>query len=404
MVAPLTPYDDLRYSSKDGFKRIVGFRQKRPYDVVTPVTSEVAWASSSDGSHNARSWSWGYPNSYAVVQRGDIMTSCRNAAYKKLVNRLGESMSFGSTITAEGRKTAFMLHSTVLRCAAAALAIKRFNFGRAAQLLGLPYRERTIRVVLRRGKKRRAKLRWVRKQKRGKPSVTKTVIVRRRVFTLPSGREVLKTLSNGWLFYSYGVKPLAEDIYNGLDFLQRPFKDGKQKGKSSENFSHVTVTNDYAGNPLSQPYSTVRTWSGKVVVRQSAKFAVINPNLWLLSRMGLTNPVEWIIEAIPFSFVVDWFTNLREVVASWKELDGLLITDATTSALHVNTESFIVSGPSGYHRTNTKTRVVYRREVGLTLPRFHVKYERFEIQRGLNAISLLVGFLPRKSWTPFTSK
>lgn len=246
-------------------------------------------------------------------------TDVTNMLHSKFGAKLGDSSSFGATLTAEARETFGMLSGTVLRLARAARAVKRLDFAGCARELGLPYRERTV-----------TKTRRVKKARRGgKPSV-KYVVSRKRVFSLPSGREVEKTLANGWLFWSYGVKPLASDIYNGLDVLQRPL--------SYEQPVRVTASTSKTRTSTVMPsyytYGSSFTWTGDVQGACGALVSVSNPNHLLLNKMGLANPAQWVLEAIPFSFVLDWFSNLSQVVGQWNEYLGYTFKHTWMSIKH----------------------------------------------------------------------
>lgn len=306
-------------------------------------------------------------------------TLVTNVLHSKFGSKLGDSSSFGATLTAEARETFGMLSGTVLRLARAARAVKRLDFAGCARELGLPYRERTV-----------TKTRRVKKARRGgKPSV-KYVVSRKRVFSLPSGREVEKTLASGWLFWSYGVKPLASDIYNGLDVLQRPlnYEQPVRVTASTSNQKTEVIPPD--------PWQSGSSfkWTGNVQGACGALVSVSNPNHYLLNKMGLANPAQWVLEAIPFSFVIDWFSNLSQVVGQWNEYLGYTFKHTWMSFKHKYERSGTYFGP--YGSSQSCTGYTFKRTLSLPTPKLVFAYERFSLQRGLNAISLLVGFLPKR--------
>lgn len=292
-----------------------------------------------------------------------------NRAYERFKARLGDSSSFGATLTAELNQTVGLVTGTVLRCYAAAVRIKRLDFRGAASILGIPYRERTI-----------TKYRYLKVP----GSRRRRIVSRRRVFTLPTGREVSKTLANGWLMWSYGVKPLAGDIYNALDVLQRPFQ-FKQRVRGSGVSDIYRYTDNYKQG------SDWRT--GYVRCSTGATVSVTNPNAYLLDKMGFTNPALWVLEAIPFSFVVDWFSNLSSVIGALSGYPGLTLEDQWSVFAYTWQGQSTTIFWDGSMETRSFDSFALRRKTDVVTPKLEFAYERFSSQRALNAISLLVGFL-----------
>lgn len=375
MVHPLKQYQK-NSGIRDQFGAYIvyeyrdGFRQPAPYTVNTDLDRGVYWMSEgSDPGYSATSW--GYNAVEGPSWGRSALRDATNGARSSFVNRLGDSSSFGATLTAERKETWATVVGLVTKALTAARQVKALRLADAARTLGLPYKEYKKRVKVgttTRGRRKR------------------NHYAKRTVFELPTGRTVVKTAANGWLLYSYGVKPLAEDIYNGMDVLQRPLPSRKFRGSGSGNATNsYTVPGD---SSVSESYS--------VRVSYSAEVSVENPNLWLANKMGLINPAQWALEAIPFSFVVDWFSNLSDVVNSMTDLAGLNVSKGVLVQVFESTETKTKIHPSaGQYQRN---RRIVLRKVNVAVPSASLSfgYERFSWQRGLNAISLLVGFLPRK--------
>lgn len=375
MVAPIENYDTTYYSNKNGMYRKTGQKQAKPYDLVTRCDFVRIWGSSSWEWFDARSWSYGIDGAEQGPFR-DATSRLTNRVYEKIVEKLGDSSSFGATLTAELRETLGLVTGTVLKLVRAARHVKRMEFPQAARELGLPYSERIKETV-----------RYTKATKRNRMK-RKRVVSRVKVMTLPTGREVQKTLAGGWLMYSYGVKPLTEDLYNAMDVLQRPFPIDKVHASQTGSF-------DKLFSQRGDSYTHLRTYTQhtmKVRVRAGAFVQVENPNLWLLNKMGLINPVQWANEAIPFSFVVDWFSNLSSVIGSLTDFAGLSVTQSWTSIQGTISETQYGDTIAQY----SKSKMQYKRWPGLPTPKLSFAYERVSWQRGLNAISLLIGFLPNR--------
>lgn len=302
-----------------------------------------------------------------------ITTIVTNMLHKRFGDKLGEKSSFGATLTAELNQTVELIAGTTLRLLRAAKHIRKMNFQAAASELGLPYFERTRRKVF--YTKLTAKTRGRR------------IVQRERVFTLPSGREVLKTLSNGWLLWSYGAQPLMGDMQNVLKTLCAPLKIEERIRAFASSSASRSLT---AGGTW--PYDkTVTIFNGSVRGSCNAWVSVSNPNAYLLDKVGLTNPLEWILEAIPFSFILDWFSNLSQVVSSLSDYIGLTIRDPTMSMkFEASRQWYNLDSGNTYNFSS----FVFQRSLGLPEPQLLFAYERFQPQRALNAVSLLVSFLP----------
>lgn len=377
MVAPLTRYHKIHFRQVDSYgatlflSQTVGYRQRPPYNVNSNLTREVyEKLAGAEGTVSASSWGWEVQ--HPPFWGESALSGARNEARRRFVNKLGDASSFGATLTAERKETWATVVTVITRAAIAARHVAGFRFQKAAETLGIPYKEYKKRVrvgTVRRGRKRRP-------------------VYASRVFhTLPNGREALKTAASGWLLYSYGVKPLAEDIYNGMDVLQRPTPSHTVRGTG---YGNVT----YHEPPQNQ-WSTY-TDSYSVKVSYQAEVRVNNPNLFLANKLGLINPAQWVLEGIPFSFVVDWFSNLSDVVNSMTDLAGLTLEKSSLFEGFDHSEMMVTTYPGADNRG--KKRFVGFRTAGAMPPSATLTfaYERFSWQRGLNAISLLIGFLPKK--------
>jgi len=100
--------------------------------------------------------------------------------------------------------------------------------------------------------------------------------------------------------------------------------------------------------------NTARGWYsnaylGVVKSTVAAQVVISNPNLWLLNRLGLINPVGVLWDAIPWSFLVGAFVNVNAMINSLTNEVGLNISDRSTtesSAILWTTEEHINSDGS----------------------------------------------------------
>lgn len=385
-------------------RSVTGYRQKRPYDIPTAYRMTVY--RTLYGPTSADSWSEAPRPAVYSPSFDRAYTAASNRAYATWYAKISsEAAQFGATLTAEREKTWSTLVNVITRILSAARSVKRLHFFEAARTLGIPYKERRKRELI--GWK------WVHAKRKEKSNFDRSVyrpkdfkfklqgkrvkrgymirvpIYQKRTYVeFGQQREVFKSLANGWLLFSYGVKPLAEDCYAVMKTLTSDVKPRTVRSRKCSAKAEYVVSSDTSGNRM------VRSLDVGIVMRGDVK--VINHDIFLLSKMGLTNPVQWVLEGIPFSFVVDWFSNLSDVVNAMTELGGLSITGTCTSERHTQTETRTLVYPlSAKANSHQKVRFDQIRKLGYQPPKLQFAYERFGWQRGLNAISLLVGFLPR---------
>lgn len=377
MVAPLvpyvTPYKPVKkflylpppygyYMEFPVYSRRVlkGFRQKKPYNLPTEYYLEELRLISGIG--DGTTWGWSAKDTIAKVKADNMARSI-------FINKLGDASSFGATVTAEAKETWSTVVSTITRLATAAKHVRRLELAKAAKQLGIPYREyRVERWPKRRSGKRTSK------------------IVAPRFSThidFGSGRSYVKSAASGWLLWSYGAKPLIDDCNNGMRVLTQelPSKIVDSWGRGRWDSREVS-----SGSYIDR--------SAVVRVKYRAQVSVSNPNLWLANQLGLINPIQFVNEAIPFSFVIDWASNLSQVIMQMTDLYGLTVSDGWYYIRSQGDEELIprVAGVWPEHKQHITVQRMPSQPPRATLV---FEYERFHWQRGLNAISLLIGFLPK---------
>lgn len=104
------------------------------------------------------------------------------------------------------------------------------------------------------------------------------------------------------------------------------------------------LTRQYGSGKTGDGYHRRVSSGGKVIVKQGATFTLENKNLFLANRLGLVNPAAVAWELVPFSFVVDWFTNFGGYLDGFTDLVGLSYTDAYTTTY----DRLEITGEYGY--------------------------------------------------------
>lgn len=136
-------------------------------------------------------------------------------------------------------------------------------------------------------------------------------------------RARANTPASMWLELTFGWMPMVQDIGTSVEILQRDFPVERIKASGS-NFLEVKVGNGF--DPLN-PYS----WGGyslrKAVASYSGIMRITNPNVLLASQLGFVNPAAIVWDAVPFSFVVDWFIPVGKFLKSFSNNFGFEIDD-----------------------------------------------------------------------------
>jgi len=208
--------------------------------------------------------------------------------------------------------------------------------------------------------------------------------------------SLLRTANGTFLGYQFGIKPflkdlrklsgLLESVRKRLEFLRR------SRGKLTRiNFfrpdvyvhPNLGVRVDPAPDSLGLDHQWVLTNYRADFRAQGFLFHTLkglDDSLAFLkaasAALGLNNPAAIVWEAIPYSFVVDWFFNIQRVVDQWDlaPFEGAWeVTNATSS---ISSFSLIDAyvwprrafGNSWMHIYRIR-RKAKKREVGLPVPR-----------------------------------
>lgn len=208
-----------------------------------------------------------------------------------------------------------------------------------------------------------------------------------------------KSLADNWLEYHFGWEPLVKDIGASLEIAIDPYfpKKVRASGRDVYNRRGYNITSP-SGNTS---YRRKEVYTIDDVCSMGAYVSVRNPNVALLSQLGFINPLSVAWELVPFSFVVDWFGNVGQVLGSMTDLAGLDLSNSwyTHKQTNMNTESWrygTFQVPTG-HKTGEVFLlegikcVHVRRRTGIPAPSFALKsFHGFSPVRGLTAISLLL--------------
>ncbi len=154
-----------------------------------------------------------------------------------------------------------------------------------------------------------------------------------KLHAVPKGVSPRRAWANNWLEYHFGWEPLMADIHESLNVLNNPvnsFVVEKGKGYDATVFKVNT----------SVSFKRLSTFITECWVAEGARInAITNRGLHSLDQFGVINPASLAWELVPFSFVVDWFVNVGQVLASYSDYAGMSLTGSYASYM-IKTRAF----------------------------------------------------------------
>lgn len=338
--------------------------------------SSSAWPNSS--SANAHEGNLKFSPALGTSERvTPAVNSANNKARANLLNALGATAGVGINLV-QYKQSTEMMGNRLVQLYRFAKAVKRFDVLGAADALGIHRRDPAVLAI----SKRTGRMRQ-----------------------LPRGKKKYaspKQAASLWLEFWFGWSPLISDVYACAEFLSSDVPGGYFESSKVPPIKIDEHAEGIIGPKLRYPTVWSEDLTGKVFAKAGGEFYVSNPNLYLANRLGLVNPAIIVYDAIPFSFVVNWFVNIEQFISSYSDLLGLKIERAwyantvvaSYSSLYRTYDATTGQTTSGY--TYTKEAVHFRRFLGVVdvklLPH---RTERISLTRAATAISLLIQQLPK---------
>jgi hypothetical protein len=136
-----------------------------------------------------------------------------------------------------------------------------------------------------------------------------------------------KELASDVLEGEFGWIPLVQDIYHGLVTACG------EKAIPSAWIHASSVFTDYTSVFQSKAFEpridTIKSFKGRLTI--ACAVAIDNPNVWLLNRLGLINPLTVAWDLVPWSFVVNMFVNVNQILSSLTDFVGLNLSQCTVT-------------------------------------------------------------------------
>ena len=135
-----------------------------------------------------------------------------------------------------------------------------------------------------------------------------------------------QALASQVLEVEFGWKPLFDDLRACMDTV---CQDGIPP-------TYVAGRHKEMINVAAVPKFSIYGWTsdaylGSISSTIAADVFITNPNLWLLNRLGLINPVGVLWDAIPWSFLVGAFVNVNAMISSLTNEVGLSVRNKSVT-------------------------------------------------------------------------
>jgi hypothetical protein len=375
MAYPVTgPHTIVKASGSYQEDTLVGWRQRRPYDLCLPLTHNRYFKDplSTDPSFTLGDVKASFDTQGNQVS-GEEHLEAYAKAYSRFVGDLGDSASLGVSLAQYNQAKGMIVNrANTLMGFAGALA-RRSPVGVARSLsISVQEAQRVFASNRYFGAKRQTKY------------------------------AAARPLADLWLEFWFGWKPAVGDIYTACEVLSDPLPATRLKGTGK-------VVNEYTyGGDF--PATVIVTRKYVTRAGLGADVSIVNPNLRLFQQMGLLNPFVVAFDVIPWSFVLGWFSNINSYLAAFTDLAGL---DIQRAFITKKQECTVQSSwrPCEVPLCSESEQAVYRSWKGygwgyeksrqlvtpgqIPYPALVFGLKAIKPTRALTAISLLVQKLPR---------
>lgn len=151
-------------------------------------------------------------------------------------------------------------------------------------------------------------------------------------------RRLREKGANALLEFQFGWQPLYQDVVAALTTLWN--------NPVEEPFVRASSKSPYTTGRVSQTilYDENLTLSAQLRCVLSGKVFVSSQNLWLANRAGLINlpGIAW--DLVPWSFLVNMFTNMGQMVSAMSDFVGLTFGQQCTTTVAEVTAQYAYTG------------------------------------------------------------
>lgn len=200
----------------------------------------------------------------------------------------------------------------------------------------------------------------------------------------PRDNSYLETPANLVLEGEFGWLPLITDAAKAFKVMTKPTPDGWVTARTHT--AYAESTSDLQSNP-----QQIVKWDGEFKISVCGCVRVDNPNIWLANQLGLLNlpGVAW--DLVPWSFVVNMFSNCGQIANSFTSYYGLTVKDTSVTSTHRHLREE-VQLPIGGVAGTSRVACSYKERTAGPLPRIPLYFRMPELtwETALIAVSLAI--------------
>lgn len=261
---------------------------------------------------------------------------------QKVIAKLQDQISTGNAdlavSLAEAHKTAAMVAKTATRIAGALKALRRVDIAGFSNALGITISKKQRSVFYRRARLLEVgpvPFKWHKHPVTGR---------KYRFYPKPILQEskLQDFMSQTWLEYTYGWKPLLQDVYNTAKASASIGIEMSGQVRYVRASSKGTVS--YAKRYTQNQFEYLVNCKRDISVQMGITYKIEGGGPSFTHAFGLDNPLTVAWELVPFSFVADWFLPVGTAIRSLTAYNGLVFAGGWKTTRHAWTCTVNVYG------------------------------------------------------------
>lgn len=213
-----------------------------------------------------------------------------------------------------------------------------------------------------------------------------------------TGKVLLgKYPANKWLEYQYGWKPLLSDIHDAYGILRGSLAADAYliHGKGGSNRTRTFESDSYSST---QNITYLKKYEAEQVIITRLSAQLTSERWRQAGQVGLVNPLSIAWEVVPFSFLVDWFMPIGNVLEALTARAGLTWVGGSRTVLTGGSCNISCKSWGGSLLVAGTLRLRYFRHdrtklYGWPKPFIYARESPFSTTRSLNALALWRGTL-----------
>lgn len=147
------------------------------------------------------------------------------------------------------------------------------------------------------------------------------------------------TVSDMWLEFRYAFRPLVFEMRQACTALQSQAKRNSRQTARGWCDDLLEESESWREYPAwYRSFTVTRSLTRQTKVRAGVLYDIETDINGIMAIWGFDQPFETIWELTPFSFILDWFFNIGDVLSSWTSQNGLTPLGSWVTLSHAYSE------------------------------------------------------------------